>query len=138
MAFRLKILPSALREKQWLCETYGPDFCSSLNQWCQSIAECLPDKMETLCLIPLEEVLEVEHKPWSYVWSELRDRTILDRLRSLLVFLESKRPPFEVVASQARFFAQERFWINVIAVSKIDRVDKEVTVTLLTWYGDEY
>lgn len=138
MAFRLKILPSALREKQWLCETYGSEFCGSLNRWCERIAECVPDQMDTLCLIPIEEVLDAKHKPWSYVWSELRDRTVSDRLRSLLTFLKTLKPPFEVVAAQARFFTQERFWVNVIAVTKIDRVDNEVTVTLLTWYGDEH
>ncbi len=57
MPFQLEILPSALREKRWLCETYGGEFCDALNHWCQGIAECLPNDMGTLHLIPIEDVL---------------------------------------------------------------------------------
>lgn len=138
MAFRLKILPSALSEKQWLCETYGAEFCGSLNRWCEGIGECLPDRIGTLHLIPIEEVLDTEHQTWSYVWNELKDRTISDRLRSLLVFLRTGKPPFELLAAQARFFTQERFWVNVICVVNVDRLNQEVTVSLLHWYGDEH
>ncbi|MGM0485543.1 MAG: hypothetical protein ACQESR_02140 [Planctomycetota bacterium] len=122
--------------KKWLCETYGSDFRTALENWCDEIAKHAPFNTGALLLVPLEEVLDNAEKPWSYVWQQLQDRTAVDRLRSLLAVIRDRRPPFELLATEARFLTQETFWINIIAVVRVDRVSKQVHFTYFHWYGD--
>ncbi len=137
MSFKKKILGSAKHEKNYLCQTYGNDFCVALEEWCNKIVELAPHQPRTLHLIPLEDVLDTEHKPWSYVWQKIRDKTALDRLRSLVSFIQSRKPPYELIAAQVRIHAQGAYWVNVIAVVEVDRVEEDVIFTYLTWFGDE-
>ena len=137
MPYSKKARPSAKREKAWLCETYGSEFCQTFNEWCEKIVEHAPENPGALLLIPLEEILEEKTNPWSYVWRQLKDRTALDRLRSLISFIKNRKPPFQLFAVQARFLTQGMYWINVIAIVELDHVDKEVIFSYFHWYGDE-
>lgn len=136
MPYEKRALPSAKGEAKWLCETYGVEFCQTLDAWCNKIVEHAPSRPELLMMVPIDDILDVGHKPWSYVWNELRDRTITDRLRSLLTFLKTRKPPFELMAVHVRILTQNTYWVNVIAVVRIDRVEEHVEFTLFTWYGD--
>lgn len=136
MAYEKRARPSAKGEAAWLCQTYGTDFCETLHAWCNKVVEYAPTRPEALMMVPLEEVLDDAQKPWSYVWQELRDRTVIDRLRSLLTFLAQRKPPYELMAVHARILTQSTYWVNVIAVVRIDRVEHVVEFTLFTWYGD--
>jgi hypothetical protein len=136
MRYEKRALPGAQNEKRYLCETYGADFCRALEQWCDSIVEHAPGNANSLFLIPLDEVLDEFDSPWSYVWKQIRDQTAIDRLRSLVAFIRDRKPPFELLASHARFLTQDTFWVNVIAVVNVDRVRKRVEFTYFHWYGD--
>lgn len=85
--------------KKWLCETYGTDFRKAFEKWCDEIAKHAPFNKGTLLLVPLQEVLDNAEKPWSYVWQQLKDRTAIDRLRSLAATIRDHRPPFELLAT---------------------------------------
>ena len=136
MDFSKKLLPSAKREKKWRCETYGTDFRKAFEKWCDEIAKHAPFNKGALLLVPLQDVLDNAEKPWSYVWQQLKDRTAIDRLRSLAATIRDHRPPFELLATETRFLTQEAFWINIIAVVRVDRVSKQVHFTYFHWYGD--
>ena len=124
MTFKRRILPSARREARWLCDTYGRDFSRAFDRWCSKIVSRAPSNPESLFLVRLEEVLDEVKSPWAHVWSELQDRTALDRLRSLMIFIQERKPPFELLAAKHRFLSLGSAWINVIAVVNVNRLDE--------------
>jgi hypothetical protein len=137
MAYRKQILPEAKKEKKWHCETYGGSFSEMFEAWCESIVECAPDQRKKLLLVPLDEILNEEHSKWGYVWKNVKDQTATDRVRSLLTFLRTRKPPFELFAVHVRIHTQELFWINIIAVVHLNRVSETVVFTYFYWYGDD-
>jgi hypothetical protein len=136
MAYKKKIYPEAKSEKQWLCSTYGNEFCEALETWCEHVLQCAPDNPKSLLLIPLEEVLDETHDKWGYVWKKIRDQTALDRLKSLIAFIHTRKPPYELLAAHARIHTQGAYWVNVITVVEVDRASEVINFTLFTWYGD--
>lgn len=137
MDYRILTYPSAKSEKQWLCETYGMVFCEEFDAWCRHIVRLAPHNPKALNQVSLDDLLDEKHKPWSYVWREVKDKTAIDRLKSLKAFLGSGRPPIELIAVHARFLVQNRFHINIDAIARIDRGDKSVSFVNYTWFGDE-
>jgi hypothetical protein len=137
MAYERTGLRTAKSEAKWLCETYGGEFCKIFNTWCDCIVEHAPSNPKHLMLVPLQEILDRNHSKWGYVWETLRDKTAVDRLRSLVTFLQTRKPPFEQMAAQVRILTQDKFWVNVIAVVHVDRVNEHVEFQLFYWYGDD-
>lgn len=136
MTFKRRILPSASREARWLCDTYGRDFSRAFDRWCRKIVSDAPSNPQSLMLVPLEEVLDEVKPPWAHIWSELQDRTTLDRLRSLKIFIQTRKPPFELLAAHRRFLSLGSAWINVIAVVNVNRLDEAVEFDQFHWFGD--
>jgi len=135
MKFKLKAFPSAKREAQWLCQTYGADFTRAFNKWRDSIVEFLPNKPSSLPLIPLEDVLDRDHSIWGYVWKTAKDKTVFQRIKALMSVIRDRKPPYELHASEAQIFALASTWIEVIAIVHVDRVSQEVWFVQFIYSG---
>jgi hypothetical protein len=137
MQYKRKAFPSARREAKWLCDTYGADFKAAFDKWCDEIVQVIPNNPTSLPLVPLEEVLDHKHSVWGYVWEKCRDRTVIYRLQALMKVIHSRKPPFELYATEATLPALGMIRITVIAVVHIDRVEKSVGFVQFNYSGED-
>ena len=137
MPYHRKGYPSAKREADWLCKTYGADFAQAFVKWRDDIVATAPDNPNALCLVSVNEVFNPQYSTLAHLWERWQDLDGLQRLKALKSTIESRRPPFELLAAEASFFALDSFWLKIIAIFDIDRVEQTVTFIQFIWYGED-
>lgn len=135
MPYKKMVRASAKEEREYLCNTYGSDFCRDFEMWIEYLVSSCNESRVTLDA-EFESLLNEEHPRWGYAWKKFADATALDRIKALKAVIAERRPPWEMRAATSRFFVQNRYWIEIIAIYEINRTNQQVVFSQIVWHGD--
>jgi hypothetical protein len=135
MSYRSRALPSAKKERQWLCETYGTKFGQQLDAWMTWIVGEATTTPSHPTFLLLEKILTDGPSPIEKTWVRFWSCDFKDQLSATLAFIRTRRPPWEFFVVTKRFF-NDRYWITIDAYIEVNHPKREVVFAKLENYGD--
>jgi hypothetical protein len=130
MSYAIRFHPDAKAELKRCGDTYGRDLEEKIYIWLQHLADAAAKGRSGSSidfLEDLENTIEwTEHG--HHAWRQFRRASLMEKMKAVAVLLRSRRPPWQLQASNQSFTFLDQCSCDVDVVYEVDRVNHRIAV----------